>query len=166
VSGLLDEDELDYAVVDAIPLHGHLGIHRAQGGDPSAVELPDLPETRNHLGGQGGATLFAVAEAASAAAVFATFGGALDSVFAVPAEATIRFRRPAVGGVTARARLVSDPESVLAAVAVGRSQLVELTIEVVDDQQRLVADAQVRWHFGPARPGAPQALPKRPSGAT
>jgi acyl-coenzyme A thioesterase PaaI-like protein len=165
VSGLLDDDELDYAVVEAIPLHQHLGIRRAPGTDPSAVELPDLPQARNHLGGQGGAALFAAAEAASLAALFATFGGALDSVFAVPAEATIRFRRPAVGGATARARLVSDRATVLAAMAAGRKQVVELTMEVVDDQQRLVADARVRWHIGPRRPGSPRALPRRPGAA-
>jgi acyl-coenzyme A thioesterase PaaI-like protein len=152
----LDDTALRAALIGAIPIHQHLGIELAEG---RAVRLPDLPETRNHLEGQAGAALFGVAEAASAAVVFGAFGAALAEIFAVPAGASIRFRRPGAGGVVARAVGEPDAEAVLAATRVGRRVTVTIPVTVRDGDDRLVAEADVEWHFGPVRHGPPCALP-------
>jgi acyl-coenzyme A thioesterase PaaI-like protein len=156
---VLTADRLRAALIDGIPLHRLLGMDTVEGPDRTAVRLPDLPQTRNHLGGQAGAALFAVAEAASAAAVFNAFGEDLVSLFAVPSGASIRFLRPARGGVTAHAALSADPAGIVARVSAGDALMLPVEVTIADDTGGVVAEAETTWHFAPVRPGAPSALP-------
>jgi Domain of unknown function (DUF4442) len=157
----MNDDELRYAVVEAMPAHVLLGMELGHGDDRLAVFLPDRAQGRNHLGGQAGLTLFGVAEAASVAALFDRLGTGLDDVFAVPSGGDIRFRRPAVGGVVARGIMAADPAELLARVRVGKKVQLPITFRIEDGQGRLVADGEVVWHLGLQRPGSPRALPRR-----
>lgn len=159
---MISDDDLEYAVIGGIPLHRHLGISWSGRSKRHEVDLEDLPETRNHLGGQGGAALFGAAEAAGAAAVFELLAPVSDRLFAVPAEAAIRFRRPARGGVLARAWLTGDSEAAVAAVLTGNRAALTVAAEIVDDRGTVVADLDARWHLAPVRPDSPPTVPRRP----
>jgi len=160
---MLSEEDLEYAVIDAIPLHRFLGMRvRHDGGPPPGVSVAERGEHGNHLGGASGAVIFAVAEAASATLVFSAYTSLLKRAFAVPAVATIRFLRPAVGEILARAR--SDVPAAALAQALGDKGAASLpvSVDVVDGAGTVVAALTVEWHFRPARPGAAPALPRRP----
>jgi acyl-coenzyme A thioesterase PaaI-like protein len=160
----LSDEELRYAVIEAMPLHRLLGMELGTGADRTAVRLPELPQTRNHLGGQAGATLFGVVEAATVAALFDRFGDTIDEIFAVPSGGEISFRLPARGGVLSRARVEADPDEVLASVHAGKKVALAIRAVVRDGRGRMVAEGEVVWHLAPRRADSPPALPRPPEG--
>lgn len=157
VNGPLGREELQAAVIDAIPLHGLLGLSLADTG--FAVELPDLAQTRNHLGGQGGAALFGAAEAAGAALVFDLLAPVRTRVFAVPAEATIRFLKPARGGVVATAVLTNDAGQAVDAALDGRVSELSLAVSISDASGVAVGALEARWHLALRRAGGRSGVP-------
>jgi acyl-coenzyme A thioesterase PaaI-like protein len=160
---MLTADEIDYAVVEAIPLHRLLGMRvRHDGSHPPAVSLPHRPEQANHLGATAGAVLFAVAEAASAAMVFTTYPSLVDCAFAIPSEATIRFRRPAHGELVARASPGPGQEELASTLEANGSATLPVDVGVLDAERRVVAELRVLWQLRPARAGYAAALPRRP----
>jgi acyl-coenzyme A thioesterase PaaI-like protein len=159
---MLTPDEIDYAVLDAIPLHRTLGMRvHHDDGHPPAVSVPHRPEYANHLGATAGAVLFAVAEAASAAMMFTTYPSLMDRLFAIPSEATIGFRRPAHGDLVARATLGPSEEEIASTVDADGSATLPVDVEVRDDARLVVAELRVLWQFRPARAGHAAALPRR-----
>lgn len=112
----------------ALPLSRVLGLKEAPAGAPHLLELALGETTRNHLGTMHAAAQFALAEAASAAALQRDFPDWEHQVVAVVRGARLKYRRPGTGPLRAfagmdadaRARLVQDlGERTRAAATVG-----------------------------------------------
>ena len=159
---MLSDEDLEYALIDAIPLHRFLGMRvRSDDGSPPSVSVAEREEHGNHLGGTSGAVIFAVAEAASAAMVFSSYTALVERVFAIPAVATIRFLRPAVGEIVARAR-PGVPQALLArSIDEEGAASLRVTVDVLAGDGTAVAELTVEWQFRPARTGNAAALPMR-----
>jgi uncharacterized protein (TIGR00369 family) len=92
-----------------VPLNRHLGIEIAELGARHVVAtLPEAPHLLNHVGKQHAAALFAVAEAASGAAVVGALADIVTTVTPLARSAQITYLKPARGPITASARLDCD----------------------------------------------------------
>jgi acyl-coenzyme A thioesterase PaaI-like protein len=160
---MLNDAELEYALIEAIPLHRFLGLRtRADGaGGPPRVSVAGREEHGNHLGATSGAVIFAVAEAASAAMVFSAYTALIDRAFAVPSDATIRFLRPAVGEIIGRARPGPPEDAVALDLEERGAAVLQVAVDVSDESHHPVAELTVHWQFRPLREGAARALPRR-----
>jgi acyl-coenzyme A thioesterase PaaI-like protein len=158
---LLSAEELDYALIEAIPLHRTLGMRVVHDQHPPAVMLPESGELANHVGANAGAAVFAVAEAASAAMVWSYYAPLAERHFALPAEAHLRFRRPAVGTLLGRA--VPGPPLTELQRLLAESEEITLPVEVAvhGEDGRVVLELTVLWTFRPARHGSLSTLPRR-----
>jgi len=85
--------------VSAIPFNRFLGL-RANG---AALTLPADPKYHNHLGTVHAGAQFALAEAASGQWLLDHFGEKAADYAAVVRHADVKFRRPAMGELTAQA---------------------------------------------------------------
>ena len=85
--------------VSAIPFNRFLGL-RANG---AALTLPADPKYHNHLGTVHAGAQFALAEAASGQWLLDHFGEKAADYAAVVRHADAKFRRPAMGELTAQA---------------------------------------------------------------
>jgi acyl-coenzyme A thioesterase PaaI-like protein len=160
---MIAPEELDFALIDAIPLHRALGMRVVHDRQPPAVTLPERADLANHLGATAGAAVFAVAEAASAAMVFSSYAALVERYFAIPAEARLRFRRPAVGVLLARARPGPPAAELARALENGGNPTLPVDVEVQGADGRITLELTVLWAFRPARAGSLSTLP-RPSG--
>jgi acyl-coenzyme A thioesterase PaaI-like protein len=160
---MLAPEELDYALIAAIPLHQTLGLRIVHDRQPPAVALPARADLANHLGATAGAAVFAVAEAASTAMVFSAYAPLVERYFAIPAEARLRFRRPAVGALLGRARPGPLAAELERALEENGTTTLPVDVEVQGEDGRITLEFTVSWTFRPARPGSLSTLP-RPSG--
>ena len=156
---MLSEEQLHRALVAGIPLHTFFELQVRRDGDGIVVELPDRPMWRNHVDGQSGGAQFTLSEAAMAACIFDTFADDLDLVFAIPAEATIAFKRHARGPLAARGRVETARTRALADLGRAGEASVHAVAAVLDASGRLVSRGTARWHLSPRRPGSPPSLP-------
>src|ERR1700674_1102838 len=105
----MELDQLKVMMAGVVPLNRHLGIEIVdlQAGVASA-RLPEAPHLLNHVGTQHAAALFAVAEAASGAAVAGALADVITTVTPLARSAQIAYLQPARGAITASARLDCD----------------------------------------------------------
>ena len=133
--------------VSAVPFNAHVGLEVVEAGEGRAVvRLPDVPATKNHVGGPHAAAMYAAAEAASGAAVFSAFGDRLGDVIPLLAGASVDYRKLAMGVATARAELTVTRESVLEALdASAKGAEVPVRVVIEDAAGRDVAEVSARW---------------------
>src|SRR5438309_1669248 len=106
------------ALVGSIPFNAHLGLQVVEAGVGRAVvRLLDAEHLRNHVGSQHAAGLFAVAEAASGAAVVGTLHEDLGSITPLVKRAEISFAKVARGEIVATATVAESKEVLRARIA-------------------------------------------------
>jgi len=132
----------------AIPFNSTIGLEVLEVGDGSGVvRLPDDPRLRNHVQSQHAAGLFAVAEAASGAAVVGALlsAGLMGAVTPLAKGAEIAYQKLARGVIDAHATL-PDKAALATLVDTGRA---ECTVDVAlrDAAGVQVATVKVRWHL-------------------
>ena len=159
---MLAPEELDYALIAAIPLHRTLGLRIVHDGQPPAVTLPERGDLANHLGATAGAAVFAVAEAASAAMVFSAYAPLVERYFAIPQEARLRFRRPAVGDLLGRARPGPLPSELAVALVKSGTATLPVFVDVRGQDGRIALEFTVVWAFRQPRRGGLSTLPRPP----
>lgn len=120
----MDMSEKGRALLEGLPFNQLIGMKVAQVGDGTGeARLPDRPEVKNHVGTQHAGALFTCAETAAGAAIVGAFGHMLGELTPLALTATIRYLKPAIGPISARAALVEAKSDVLAAyVRDGRAQ--------------------------------------------
>ncbi|MDQ2727327.1 MAG: DUF4442 domain-containing protein [Actinomycetota bacterium] len=139
-------DELRDLYGHLVPFNTHLGIEVIDIGPGTAVtRLPDDPRLLNHVGTQHAAALFAVAEAASGAAVVGMFGDELRAATPLARKAEISYRRPAIGPITASASITEDVGAVVDKFkATGRASF-DVAVQLTDENDKRVAEMAVAW---------------------
>lgn len=146
------------SAVENIPFNALLGV-RVHDFSPGAstVALPASRQLENHLGGVHAVAEFAVAEAASGAALLTRFHDLLsDAVTPVARGARIRYLAPASGEVTARAvvgREVAGAARVELA-STGRAD-VDVPVALTDENGSAVAEVIVEWSLSARAGGHP-----------
>lgn len=138
-------DETTDVVHAAIPITAAMGVRVLEVGDGSAViELPAEPNG-NHFGALYAGSLYTAAELLGGIIpgdVF-DFGGDLAGFVPLLKSSEIRFRRPALGAVTARATLAPEERDRVSreALETGKSEFY-LDAEITDAEGTVVAESR------------------------
>ena len=140
--------DLVEALAAAVPFNRHLSLEYGTVEPGQAeVRLSDREEHRNHVGTLHAGALFSVAEAASGAAFVAAFAEQLASIVPVVEKAEIRFAAPARGTVTARARLTTPAETLLAELDRDGRTRPPVEVRLSDESGKEVAVMNVLWNL-------------------
>jgi acyl-coenzyme A thioesterase PaaI-like protein len=140
--------------IQDVPFHRLLGITRTADQEAAGLELPDAPEHTNHLGTVHASAQFALAEACSGTLLLDRFADLAEAVLPVVRRAEVRYRRPAVGRLQARAALDPGSEARFRADLQSRGRaLLDVAVTVVDGNGTLILTATVQW-FVRRRPAA------------
>jgi acyl-coenzyme A thioesterase PaaI-like protein len=143
---MADLEPIRAGLEQAVPFNQHLGLvieDVALGR--GVVRLPDDERLRNHTGSQHASALFAVGQAASAAAIAVAFVDQLPDLDLLPQDSHITYNKISRGPIVATGVLGADPEALLEEL--GRAGCVEFTVDVslVDGAKDTVAQLTVRW---------------------
>ncbi|WP_188111109.1 PaaI family thioesterase [Nocardioides antri] len=141
-SGPMSLDDATAHIHDAIPIVGAMGIRVLDGGVGHAtVELPAGPNG-NHFGVLYAGSLFTAAELLGGLIPRTTFDleGELAGYVPLVKSSEIKFLKPALGDVTATARLAPEEAERVRREALekGKSEFV-LYAEITDGQGNVVA---------------------------
>ncbi|MEL7040525.1 MAG: DUF4442 domain-containing protein [Pseudomonadota bacterium] len=134
------EENVPYAKLTGIEL---LVIADGHG----AAQLPDRPETKNHIGTQHAGALFTLAEAASGAACVSLFADKIAVVRASITEATISYVRSARGAIRAEGRLRRDGKEILSEFSNLGLVTYGVDVSLTDAEGREVASMDVTWRI-------------------
>ncbi len=148
---MADDKEQIYELMKAffeqnVPYAKHTGIELLVIADGhGAAQLPDNPQTQNHMGSQHAGALFTLAEAAPGAASVSLFADKVATVRAAISQATITYKKSARGAIRAEGRLRRPGSELLAEFEA--NGLVEYGVDVTltDSKDREVAAMQVDW---------------------
>jgi len=144
--------------VTQLPFNRLIGLELAAADSGLLVGLPDGPQYTNHLGTVHASALVAVAEAGSGAFLVRHLGTRVGLV-PVVRRLESKFRKPASGGVWARAAVAPDEVARWSAELASRGRVsATVPVEVVDTAGSVVLSTVVYWFIaqgGPdAEPGA------------
>jgi acyl-coenzyme A thioesterase PaaI-like protein len=131
--------------VTEVPFNQFLGIRKAEDAG-WLLELQGRPEFANHLGGVHAVAQLALAEAASAQFLAARFGDLAPQAVPVVRRLEAKFRRPAAGGLRARAR--ADEQALRKFEEDFRDRgraRVGVEVEVLDGEGAATLSCTVEW---------------------
>jgi acyl-coenzyme A thioesterase PaaI-like protein len=98
------DSELKQMRSQVVPFNRYLGLEILDAGaGTGSVKLPEGPHLLNHVGSQHAAALFAVAEAASGAAMAGAFADLMAQATPLARSAQISYLKPARGPIIATA---------------------------------------------------------------
>ena len=115
------------------------------------LRLPDQPAYRNHIGGPHAGAMFTLAESATGAIVLGNFGPHLDRATPLAVEATIRYRRVAMGPLYAEALLHDSPEEILARLGDGERPEFRIEVTLAMEDWTMTGEASFLWTLRPNR---------------
>ncbi|MBL8612335.1 MAG: DUF4442 domain-containing protein [Myxococcales bacterium] len=129
-----------------LPFVRRVGAVADEGG---GLALPDDASLHNHVGTVHAGALFTLGEAASGVAV----AGVVAALGGLPLakSATIQYRRPASGRVTAKGALREGVDAIRARVAEAGKTTFEVGVTIADGAGEPVAEMTVTWHLRAAR---------------
>ena len=145
-------DQIAAGLRAAVPFNSTIGVEYGSITETSAVlTLPDRPELHNHIGGPHAGAMFSLGEAASGTVVIAAFGHLLSQATPLAAKAEIRYRRVAMGDVTAEARLGRDRDEVAAELEAGGTPKFPVEVTIRDADGATTGEMTVSWALRPNR---------------
>jgi acyl-coenzyme A thioesterase PaaI-like protein len=128
--------------VTAIPFNRLLGL-RSEG---DALRLPADANYENHLGTVHAGAQFALAEAASGQWLLSRFGAEAARNLAVVRHADVKFRRPAVGELTARAEVgAEEADRFLETLSRRGRAAIEVRVRLLDGEGSVTLEASFEW---------------------
>ncbi|MFI6298327.1 DUF4442 domain-containing protein [Nonomuraea sp. NPDC050790] len=140
-------------MLQTVPFANTLGVVFDKVDDGYALcRLPDRPDLHNHVAGPHAGALFTLAESASGAAMLSALGDQLSRAVPLATGATIRYRKLAMGEVTAEARLQADRDEVVSRLDAGERPEFEVGVELKNAEGVLVSEMTVSWTLRPNRP--------------
>jgi uncharacterized protein (TIGR00369 family) len=143
----MDLDQLKTMLAGVVPFNRHLGIEITELEAGRAVAtLPEAPHLLNHVGTQHAAALFAVAEAASGAAVAGALADVITTVTPLARSAQITYLKPARGPITATARLDYDAAEMRTKLDADGKADFAVAVDLTDGQGVKVAQVGVAWY--------------------
>lgn len=136
--------------VTQLPFNRHVGLEPGADGTEFLVSLPEGPHYANHLGTIHASALLAVAEAGSGAFLVRQLGSG-EGFVPVVRRLEARFRKPALGRVSARCTVGAEEVARWSAELASRGRvLAAVAIEVVDPAGVVVLSAVVEWFIARA----------------
>ena len=136
------------ALETGVPMNAFVGIEVIEMEPGRGVaRLPDRPELKNHVGSQHAAALFAVAEAASGAAVVAAIADRMATVTPLAQAAEIRYLKIARGPITATSSIAIPLDEILAGLDADGRVAFDVAVDLTDDAATTVATMTVKWHL-------------------
>lgn len=143
----MDYEQLRTMLGSVVPFANHVGVQITEvSPGAAAAVLPEAPHLLNHVGTQHAAALYAVAEAASGAAVAGLIADVLMSVTPVAKAASIRYLKPARGPITASATIDGDSAEARARLdSTGKSEFA-VKVTLTDAANVTVAEVDVNWY--------------------
>lgn len=128
--------------VSAIPFNRFLGLQA--GG--AALTLPADPNYLNHLGTVHASAQFALAEAASGQWLLNRFDKAASDCLAVVRHADVKFRRPAVGELMAKADAPPEEAERFLEMLTRRGRAaIEVRVQVLGADEKATLEATFEW---------------------
>ncbi|SDN33853.1 DUF4442 domain-containing protein [Allokutzneria albata] len=116
----VDTSQVGEMMRQMVPWVRNAGIQFLEAGpEKVVVELPDLEDNRNHVGGPHAAMMFGAAETASGALVAAAFIEQLAIATPLPTKGEITYAKLARGRLTATAVLGRPAAEAVAELAAG-----------------------------------------------
>ena len=136
----------------AVPMVGTLNIDFLEL-DPQRVvlRLPDDPAYRNHIGGPHAGAMFTLAETATGAIVLGNFGMHLDRAVPLAVDASIRYKKVAMGPVYAEAIMAETPESIMAQLDSGERPEFRIEVSLATEDWTVTGEASFLWTLKPTR---------------
>ncbi|PPK63569.1 DUF4442 domain-containing protein [Actinokineospora auranticolor] len=119
--------------------------------DRVVCALPDVEDQRNHVGGPHAAVLFGLAETASGAVGLASFAAEMGRVTPLVVRSEIRYRKLALGALTAEAVLGRKAADVVAELESGVRPEFPVECVIRDAAGVVTAEMTVVWTLRPAR---------------
>ncbi|MFZ1653543.1 MAG: DUF4442 domain-containing protein [Candidatus Nanopelagicales bacterium] len=136
----------------AVPMVGTLSLGFEDLSPERAVmRLPEQPAYFNHVGGPHAGAMFTLAESASGALVLANFGDRLADATPLAVEASIRYKKLAMGDVTATAVMMRTAEEVLAELDGGGRPEFVIEITIATDDGTVTGEMTIVWTLKPTR---------------
>ncbi len=117
----------------------------AVADEAGGLALPDDASLHNHVGTVHAGALFTLGEAASGVAVtsvVAALGG-----LPLAKSASIAYRRPASGCVTAKGALVEEVDAIRSRVVEAGKTTFDVDVTLTDSAAEVIATMTVTWHL-------------------
>lgn len=131
--------------VSELPFNQLIGLELSANDSGFETSLPENPQYANHLGTVHASAMLAVAEAGSGAFLAKHFAE-YTSFVPVVRRLEAKFRKPAVGQISARCSVSSEVVETWGQELVSRGRLsVAIPVEVVDAAGVMVMSAIVEW---------------------
>ncbi|WP_018683854.1 DUF4442 domain-containing protein [Actinokineospora enzanensis] len=111
--------------------------------------LPDVEGQRNHVGGPHAAVMFGLAETASGAVGLAAFSGEMGRATPLVVRSEIRYRKVALGELTAEAVLGRGVDEVIAELDSGVRPEFAVECVIRDANDVVTAEMTVVWTLRP-----------------
>jgi acyl-coenzyme A thioesterase PaaI-like protein len=112
------------------------------------VRAPDIPQLKNPYGTVHGGMLFALGEIAAAVAMARLLADDAASLRSITRRASIEYRKPARGAITATSQVAMSHEQITAALRERPSIDVPITVTLADDAGLTVATLAIEWFVG------------------
>ncbi|MFI6395620.1 DUF4442 domain-containing protein [Nonomuraea sp. NPDC050547] len=139
-------------MLQTVPFANTLGVVFDKVSDGYALcRLPDRADLHNHVAGPHAGALFTLAESASGAAMLSALGDQLSRAVPLATGATIRYRKLAMGEVTAEAHLQVERSEVVGRLDAGERPEFEVAVELKNAEGVLVSEMTVSWTLRPNR---------------
>ncbi len=137
----------------AVPFANHVGVEVLSMGEGlGEARLQERPHGLNHVATHHAGALFTLAEAASGVAMAGAFAPLLTAVRPVAANASICYRRPARGTITAAAKIDASVDDLLARLEeTGKIQF-RVSVLLRNEDLKEVASMEVDWNVSTIRP--------------
>ncbi len=143
----MEIDQLKTMMASVVPFNGHLGIELVDMKAGAGIAtLPQAPHLLNHVGTQHAAALFAVAEAASGAAVVGALADIITTVTPLARSASIKYLKPARGPITATSRIDGDVTAMRAKLDPDGKADFAVAVDLTDADGLKVAEVSVAWY--------------------
>ncbi len=136
----------------AVPMVGTLNL-RFDSLDPqrAVLALPDQPGYHNHIGGPHAGAMWTLGESASGALVLGNFGDQLDKAIPLAVESTIRFKKVAMGEVTATATMSRTRDEIMTDLDAGRRPEFAVEILITTADGTVTGEMSILWTLKPVR---------------
>ncbi len=135
-----------------VPMVGTLGLEFESLDETTAVmRLPDQQQFHNHVAGPHAGAMFSLAESASGALVLANFGDRMAQATPLAVEATIRYKKLAMGDVIATAVLSRPANEILAELDAGQRPEFNVDITIATSDVGVTGEMVIKWTLKPNR---------------